>query len=177
MALCAFVRQRTCDHIAIVIGEVNRRSAIVIRAFVMPLNVVVRTVGLGAKLQSELNEILSGHPTTDIRHLPDWSFSLLTADVIILGTGMGVVQSTLEMLRNFATIKNPILVTYSEDDECSVALDPRSGTLTFSARLQKALNRAALRNGVDGYTLPASIGLPSDWLSHDRRYSAKNLLS
>jgi len=142
----------------------------------MPFDVVVRTVGLGADLQSELSQVLSRHPRTDIRHLPDWSFSLLSADVIVLETGRSVVQSTLEMLRNFATIKDPILVTYSEDDECLAALDGNYANLSFSGRLRKALNRAALRNGVEGYDLPASMGLPSDWLRHSRRYSAKSLL-
>ena len=142
----------------------------------MPLDVVVRTVGLGEEMQSELTDVLSCHPRTDVRHLPDWSFSLLTADVVILETGMSVAQSTLEMLRNFTTIKDTILVTYSEDDECQAALDGKRGDSAFSARLQRALNRAALRNGVDAYTLPASIGLPSDRLRDKRRYSAKKLL-
>jgi hypothetical protein len=140
------------------------------------LDIVVRTVGLGEEMQSELTDILSPHPRTDLRHLSEWSFSLLTADVVILETGMSVAQSTLEMLRNFATIKDPILVTYSEDDECLAALDGRRGDSAFSARLQRALNLAALRNGVDGYTLPASIGVPSDRLRDRRRYSARNLL-
>jgi hypothetical protein len=140
------------------------------------LDIVVRTVGLAEEMRSELSDVLSRHPGTDVRHLSDWSFSLLTADVIILETGMSVAQSTLEMLRDFATIIDPILVTYSEDDECLAALDGRTVNLPFSERLQRALNRAAFRHGAESYTLPPSVGLPSGQLPGDRRYSAKNLL-
>lgn len=114
----------------------------------MPFGVVVRTVGAAEGLQSELSEILTRHPQTDVRNFPGWRFSLLTADVIVLETGRRVVQGTPEMLRSFATIKRPILVTYSEDDECLAALDGNYASLSFTEPLQKALNRAALRNGV-----------------------------
>lgn len=105
------------------------------------ITVAVRTVGLDTRKKSELTIQLAQHPQIDLQHYAAWNFGLLQADVIVLGTDMSVGQETLDMLREYAGVKKPSLVTCSETDERMRALSS-SGEPPFERRLEQALHRA-----------------------------------
>jgi len=128
----------------------------------MSVKVTVRTVRLNETLQAELSGILSQHPILDVQHYADWNFRLISSDILIVSTEFGTGQEVLDALRNFATIKSPILVTYSENDEHLSKLGDGSVEKTFAQRLERALNLVGRRTGENRYTLPVDLGTRSD---------------
>jgi hypothetical protein len=122
----------------------------------------VRTVRLNEALQAELSDILSQHPILDLQHYADWDFRLINSDILIVSTEFGTGQEVLDALKNFATIKSPILVTYSENDEHLRKLGDGRVEKPFSQRLERALNLVSRRTGGGRYTLPIDLGTRSD---------------
>ena len=108
----------------------------------MTTTVAVRTVGLDTRKKSELTLQLAQNPQIDLQHYAAWNFGLLHADVIVLGTDASVGQETLDMLREYAGVKQPSLVTFSESDERMHALSAGGGEPAFERRLELALHRA-----------------------------------
>ena len=106
------------------------------------ITVAVRTVGLDTRKKSELTLQLAQYPQIDLQHYAAWNFGLLHADVIVLGTDASVGQETLDMLREYAGVKQPSLVTVSENDERMRFLSVGGGEPAFERRLEQALHRA-----------------------------------
>ena len=122
----------------------------------------MRTVRLNEALQAELSDVLSQHPILDVHHYADWDFRLINSDILIVSTEFGTGQEVLDALRNFATIKSPLLVTYSENDEHRTKLGDGSVEKTFSQRLERTLNIVSRRTGGTSYTLPIDLGTRSE---------------
>jgi hypothetical protein len=104
--------------------------------------VTVRTVGLDKRKQSELTLQLAANPQIDLQHFPGWDFRHLGADIIVLGLDASVGQEALDMLRFYAGVEQPVLVTYSRHDELFRALGGPGGVPSFETRLGRALRRA-----------------------------------
>lgn len=105
-------------------------------------SVTVTTVGLDETRESELTVQLAANPQIDLQHFAAWDPRLLQADVIVLDTDTGAGQHTLDMLRYYAGVKQPILVTHSRHDALFQALRGTGGVPPFETRLQVALHRA-----------------------------------
>jgi hypothetical protein len=129
--------------------------------------VALRTVGLSEQKQSELSVQLSFHPNLDLQHLTGWSFDLLGADVIVLGTDVSIGQETLDMLRRYAGATEPLLVTYSAHDERMRAIGGVNGQPAFGERLGQALQRAfGLKEAID-FVVPEYSEEASPPLTHE----------
>lgn len=110
--------------------------------------VTVATVGLEEPRESELTVQLAANPQIDLQQFPAWDPRLLQADVIVLGTDAGVGREALDMLRYYAGVKKPVLVTYSRHDALFQALGGTGGVPPFETRLQVALHRAGCSTAV-----------------------------
>ena len=104
--------------------------------------VALRTVGLTPQKRAELDAQLAHTPEIQVEHHSAWTFGLLRSDVIVLGTDISVGQETLDMLRSYAGVEQPMLVTFSETDERMRALRGAKTGPTFSQRLEQALRNA-----------------------------------
>ena len=118
--------------------------------------ITVRTVGLRSYQQAQLKAQLSRYPNIELAHFDDWSFGLLHVDVLIVGVDMRGGQETLDMLRAFSAEKEPLVVTYSENDERVHSFLERKTSVgegvkgrrpgSFYQRLQQALRNAGAAN-------------------------------
>lgn len=113
--------------------------------------VTLGAVGLSPRQQAELAALLAPFPQVGVEHFNGWSFRLLRADVIVLGTDLSVGQEALDMLRSYRSVKAPPLVIHSVHDEASGPSRRTPSLPPFAWRLQQALRRI----GVQGVVIDA----------------------
>jgi hypothetical protein len=119
----------------------------------MTASIAVRTVGLRSYQQAQLKAQLGVYPRIELKHLDKWSFRVLNADVLIIGVDSRGGQEAMGVMSYFFAKKEPLVVTYSENDERMLLLtgggsqagDGDSGgrqPAGFYQRLQDVLHKA-----------------------------------
>ena len=115
--------------------------------------IAVRTVGMRPYQQAQLKAQLAAYPEIELRHLDKWSFRALAADVLVVGVDTHGGGSTLEVLESFQGAREPLVVTYSENDQRwhlligSTPQPPVAGGYRRSAGFYQCLQEALRKAG------------------------------